>query len=233
MTTTFILNLLSGIPIGFLMSFALGPVFFSLINSSLTKGFWSSFLIATGVILADILLIAAVFSGVQLFMPSGDDHVKFYVTLVGGIMLLVMGVTNFFKKNKKASDEKSNNVNKILLLILNGFFLNILNPANFFAWLVLSANISQSGNFSFQGQLAVYIGCLIGIYATEIAIAYFASLLKKYLNEKRMNMINYVTGAIFIACGLYLLYQLCNYTEVKVIFGLEKITVIDFQYIMK
>jgi threonine/homoserine/homoserine lactone efflux protein len=210
MTTNFILNVISGIPIGFLMSFALGPVFFSLINYSLIRGFWSSFAIATGVILADVLLIVAVFSGVQLFMPSDDDHVKFYVTLVGGLMLIGMGVSNFLKKSIDNGDKTENKVNKVLLLVLNGFFLNILNPANFFAWLMLSANISQSGNFSFQGQLAVYIGCLIGIYATEIAISYFASLLKKHLNTYRMKMINYTTGAIFIACGLYLLYQLCN-----------------------
>jgi L-lysine exporter family protein LysE/ArgO len=200
---TSIINFFSGIPVGFIMSFALGPIFFSLIHYSLTRGFWSSFYIATGVILADILLISTAFSGAQWLLPN-DEKVKFWVSILGGLMLIGMGVSNFMKrKSDPKINEKSGK--SAILLIFNGFLLNILNPANFFSWLILSANITQSGRFSMQGQFFFYTGCLVGIYFTEIAIAYFASLLQKYLNDAIMKKINYIMGGIFILCGLLLM----------------------------
>jgi L-lysine exporter family protein LysE/ArgO len=202
-----VLNFFAGIPIGFVMSFALGPVFFSLIHFSLKRGFWSSFYIATGVILADIVLLSAVFSGIELLMPSKNADLHFYVSLLGGLVLIGMGAANFFKKTTIHNVEDSGKRN-VFLLILNGFLLNILNPANFLAWLALSTNITQSGSFSFYGQISLYIGCLLGIYATEVAIAYFASLLQRHLNDKRMKIINYTMGIIFVLCGLYLLFQI-------------------------
>ena len=200
---TSIINLLSGIPVGFVMSFALGPIFFSLIHYSLKRGFWSSFYIATGVILADILLISTVFSSVQLLMPT-DGNVKFWVSVIGGLMLIGMGISNFIKRKSDTKVEEKKG-KSAFLLVLNGFLLNILNPANFFSWLILSANISKSGQFSLQGQLFFYTGCLLGIYFTEIAIAYFASLLQRYLNDEIMKKINYAMGSIFIICGLWLI----------------------------
>jgi threonine/homoserine/homoserine lactone efflux protein len=198
-----ILNVLGGVPVGFMLSFALGPVFFSLIHYSIKRGFWSSIYIAAGVILADIILIATVFSSVQLFLPNGDN-VKFWVTIVGGMMLLVMGVSNFFKKkNDEKIEENKGKTN--FLLLLNGFLLNFLNPANFFAWLALSSEVHASGTFSASGELFFYTGCLIGIFTTEVAIAYFASLLQRFLDDKKMQMINYTMGVIFIICGLFLL----------------------------
>ena len=199
---TSIINLLSGIPVGFVMSFALGPIFFSLIYYSIERGFWSSFYIATGVILADILLISTVFSGVQLLIPN-DSKVKTWVAILGGLVLIGMGISSFVK-GKSDTKIKEKNQKPIFLLILSGFLLNILNPANFFSWLILSANITQSGRFSLQGQFFFYTGCLLGIYFTEIAIAYFASLLQKYLNDNVMKKINYVMGGIFIICGILL-----------------------------
>jgi threonine/homoserine/homoserine lactone efflux protein len=48
---------LYGIPTGFFFSFALGPVFFTLIKSSIQHGFRMTLFIASGVILADLLLL--------------------------------------------------------------------------------------------------------------------------------------------------------------------------------
>ena len=167
--------------------------------------FRSSFYIATGVILADILLISTVFSGVQLLMPS-DGNVKFWVSVLGGLMLIGMGISNFIKRKSDTKVEEKKG-KSAFLLVLNGFLLNILNPANFFSWLILSANITESERFSLQGQFFFYTGCLLGIYFTEIAIAYFASLLQKYLNEEIMKKINYTMGGIFILCGLFLILK--------------------------
>jgi threonine/homoserine/homoserine lactone efflux protein len=57
----------AAIPMGFLLSFVIGPVFFVLLETSATKGFRAGLLFDLGVIFADVLFLAiAYFSSFQL-----------------------------------------------------------------------------------------------------------------------------------------------------------------------
>ena len=57
----------AAIPLGFLLSFMIGPVFFVLLETSAVKGFRAAFVFDLGVILADILfLVVDYFSSFQL-----------------------------------------------------------------------------------------------------------------------------------------------------------------------
>jgi threonine/homoserine/homoserine lactone efflux protein len=56
----------AAIPMGFLLSFVIGPVFFVLLETSATKGFRAGLLFDLGVIFADVLFLAiAYFSSFQ------------------------------------------------------------------------------------------------------------------------------------------------------------------------
>jgi len=56
----------AAIPLGFLLSFMVGPVFFVLLETSATKGFRAGLIFDIGVIFADILfLFIAYFSSFQ------------------------------------------------------------------------------------------------------------------------------------------------------------------------
>ncbi len=57
----------AAIPLGFLLSFMIGPVFFVLLETSALKGFRAALSFNIGVIIADTLfIIAAYFSSYQL-----------------------------------------------------------------------------------------------------------------------------------------------------------------------
>ena len=61
----------AAIPLGFLLSFMIGPVFFVLLETSATKGFRAGVSLDVGVIIADIVfLLIAYFSSFQLFIPT-------------------------------------------------------------------------------------------------------------------------------------------------------------------
>jgi threonine/homoserine/homoserine lactone efflux protein len=75
-------DILAAIPLGVLLSFLIGPVFFVLLETSVTKGFRAALVFDLGVLLADILFILiAYFSSYrviesvktnQLFLFSED-----------------------------------------------------------------------------------------------------------------------------------------------------------------
>jgi len=57
----------AAIPLGFFLSFMIGPVFFVLLETAALKGFKAALVFDLGVILADIIFIsAAYFSSLQL-----------------------------------------------------------------------------------------------------------------------------------------------------------------------
>ena len=55
-------DILTGLPWGIFLSFMIGPVFFILIETSITKGFRAALAFDLGVVLADVVFILIAFS---------------------------------------------------------------------------------------------------------------------------------------------------------------------------
>ena len=89
---------LYGLPVGFFFSFGLGPVFFTLIQSSLQYGFRKAAYIIIGVVLADLIMLGIAYSSMKAFLPKNLD-VSFWTELIGGIVLLALGISFSLKKS--------------------------------------------------------------------------------------------------------------------------------------
>jgi L-lysine exporter family protein LysE/ArgO len=196
----------SGIPIGFLFSFALGPVFFTIIKTSLERGFRSTIPITVGVILADLVLLALAYSGVEAFMPTGMD-VSFWVDICGGVFLIVLGVFGILNRNKVSVGKEIGATTLLFQNLSKGFFLNILNPANFMEWVGAAGVLKTKYHFEVYQNISFFTGALLGAGATSLAISYFAARLRNVLSFKVMRYINIVSGILFIAFGLWLLSE--------------------------
>ena len=86
----------AAIPLGFLLSLMVGPVFFVLLETSAIKGFRAALFFDLGVIFADILFITiAYFSSFRL-LENLSNEPGLYV--FGGMILLVYGIIIVAKK---------------------------------------------------------------------------------------------------------------------------------------
>src|SRR6187399_191745 len=93
-------DILSAIPLGFFLSFMIGPVFFVLLETSVVKGFRAAIVFDLGVVLADIIFILiAFFSSYRLIQSIKNDPALF---IFGGLVMLTYGIISFVK-NKKES----------------------------------------------------------------------------------------------------------------------------------
>lgn len=192
-----------GLGWGTVLSLMLGTVFFTLIQSSIDNGYKSGALIALGVVFSDILFIAVAAFGVS-FIPN-ISHLSFYGYLLGGIMLVVMGIASFFKKPQTPTYPKTG-IGGVLFYTSKGFFLNVLNPVNFFAWVALATQLKVIG-YQQDRMLVFFVGCLLAIFLMEVIISIFADKLKKYFSNKVLQIINYVSGSVFFAFGISLIWQ--------------------------
>lgn len=197
--------LFEGLLTGIALSLMLGTVFFFIIQNSLDHGFKTGFLIAIGVVISDLLLIAMSMLGSEM-MPSLTGF-KTAMTILAAAVLMLMGYRSF-TKNSSALWTAGKGESRLFFLAANGFILNIINPANAVNWFAIALYLKDVEQYNAWQRTLFFTGALITIVLTEVGIAWGASALKQFLSVKVLQWINRITGLIFIAFALYLLYPL-------------------------
>lgn len=196
---------LYGLPVGFFFSFGLGPVFFTLIQSSLQYGFRKAAYIIIGVMLADLIMLGIAYSSMQAFLPKELD-VSFWTELIGGVVLLALGIS-FLLKKAVETEVHIEDSKLIAQNIGKGFFLNILNPGNFMEWVAMAGILKTKYHYDTSENVSFFTAALLMVALTELAIVFYASKLKGLMTVKTMTVINKVSGLIFIGFGCWFLWE--------------------------
>lgn len=196
----------AAIPLGFFLSFMIGPVFFVLLETSATRGFRAAIAFDLGVIVADILfLLIAYFSSFRLLENLSNQPGLF---VFGGVILLVYGIITFFKKPsvKKQSDVKYSKSDYFSLAV-KGFLLNFINIGVLIFWLGIIIVVGPSLDNEPE-RIVVFFSTVLGAYfVTDIFKILLAKQLKKKLTAKRIHYVKKGLGIILIICGLVLIVK--------------------------
>lgn len=194
----------AAIPLGFLLSFMIGPVFFVLLETSAVKGFRAAMAFDLGVILADILfLVVAYFSSFQLLENLSNQPGLF---VFGGVILLVYGITTYFKTDiKKDKPSLRTKKSDYISLFIKGFLLNFINIGVLVFWLGIIIVVGPSLNND-PNRIIIFFAAMLGAYlATDILKILLAKQLKDKLTHKLISQIKKGLGIILIICGLVLI----------------------------
>ena len=90
---------LNGVISGIVLALLVGPVFFTIIQTSIERGFKSGVWVAFGVALSDTIYITLSYQGLsQLFH---EKQFQIYLGYVGGSILLCFGIYYLFIKSRK------------------------------------------------------------------------------------------------------------------------------------
>ncbi|MHA7863401.1 LysE family translocator [Flagellimonas marinaquae] len=192
----------AAIPLGLLLSFMIGPVFFVLLETSATKGFRAGVSLDLGVILADIVfLLIAYFSSFQLLENLSNEPGLF---VFGGMILLVYGIFLFVKKAKKKTNVKATK-GTYLGLFVKGFLLNFINIGVLAFWLGLIIVVGPSLENS-PKRMMVFFGTVLMVYfGIDLLKILLAKQLKRYLTQERIVLIKKGLGIVLIICGIVLI----------------------------
>ncbi|MBT8394798.1 MAG: LysE family transporter [Flavobacteriaceae bacterium] len=198
----------AAIPLGFFLSFMIGPVFFVLLETSATRGFRAAFAFDLGVILADIFFIAiAYFSSFQL-LENLSNQPGLYV--FGGMILTVYGLIVFIKgpkRNPAQTDEVLRYKNDYLMLFIKGFLLNFINIGVLVFWLGVIIIVGP-GLDNEPNRFMLFFGTMIGSYlVTDIFKILLAKQLKRRLTPDIIVRIKKILGLVLIICGLVLIVK--------------------------
>jgi threonine/homoserine/homoserine lactone efflux protein len=196
--------ILEGIITGLLLSIFVGATFFMLIETSMTRGFRAALWFDLGVLSCDSLMITAVY-----FFTAAINRVliqNFYFNIVGGIAFIGFGA-NYILSRRKEEHHLNPTNNRVIKLILNGFFINLLNPAVIIFWLGSVAVVLT--HFKLTGKQAFfYFATIMTVVAIlDVTKAYFAYRLSHIMNPRVLRGIKVLSGIIMIAFGIYILFK--------------------------
>lgn len=205
-------DILSAIPLGFFLSFMIGPVFFVLLETSVVKGFRAAIFFDLGVVLADIVFITiAFFSSYRLIQTIKDDPALF---IFGGLVMLTYGIISFVNNRKEArkinideEDPIELAKNNYFSLFVKGFFLNFINIGVLGFWLAILITIGPQLELKTSRMLTFFTTLILTYFVTDIIKILLAKQLRKKLNQKNILLIKKFISIILIISGLFLLTQ--------------------------
>jgi threonine/homoserine/homoserine lactone efflux protein len=203
-------DILAAIPLGFFLAFMIGPVFFVLIETSITKGFRAATVFNLGVILGDIFfIIIAYFSSYRLIQSIKDEPALF---VFGGILMLVYGLISFIKIQKNATISIQEMTIEIiqknyLNLFIKGFLLNFINIGVLGFWLALIITIGPQLDMNPNRIITFFSVILVSYFVTDLFKILIAKKLRSYLNPKNILKIKKAISIILIISGVLLMLQ--------------------------
>lgn len=196
----------AAIPLGFFLSFMIGPVFFVLLETSVVKGFRAAISFDLGVVLADIIFIfLAYFSSYQL-LENLSNQPGLYI--FGGTLLSLYGVIVFSKKTKGEllntnphAPLKSN----YLQLFVKGFLLNFINVGVLVFWLGIIIVVGPNLDANPSRFLLFFGTLIISYFLTDVVKILLAKRLKAYLTPLIILNIKKALGVLLLICGITLI----------------------------
>lgn len=197
---------IKGIQLGFLLAFLVGPVFFTIIQTSVERGFWNGALVAVGVSLSDTLYVTVCYFGLLQFLNS--SAAKIYMAYIGGAILIVFGLYHVFVKARKAKLVSFTVVNEAnaLKYISRGFIINGITPTVLLFWIgTLSAATLDFGYTTGYEFFILFTSLLITVFFTDIIKAYLADRLRKIMTARILVILNIIVGLCLLVFGVRLL----------------------------
>lgn len=192
-----------------LLTFSFGPAFFALINTGIKHDYKHGAILAAGVVLSDLfvclIVIFMVHFGAINFLQ--DEKNQRFAGILAGIILVVFGAFYFKKPVTKSEENIEIQAPSPSMLLLKGFFLNLFNPAVWFLWLGNVTAVGKSFEYSVV-KMIIYFSIVLGlVLMVEFFKVFLAGKIKKFLTDRIMHIINYITGILLMIFGLVLIYN--------------------------
>lgn len=212
---------LEGVIIGLTLAIVLGfgPSFFTLIQTSINRGFKSAMFLDLGIILNDVIIVALLLM-TNIQFNFSDEKNMILSGIGAGIILIIFGIYTYTLSPKKIitisennnqvidkMNEKFDDDAKWYTYIAKGFIINIFNPFVWIFWITCVATASASYEGNKLSLIIFFVGAFSTVLFFDILKALGAYSLKRFFTEKMLKLLNQVTGVALVLSGLYLMVR--------------------------
>ena len=197
--------------LGLILSFTIGPVFFTILEISVSKGFKAAVFFNLGVVFSEIVFFAIAYASTSSLLESIQENPSWKV--LGGVLLTFYAVVTFFGmyQNKEKTEEFSFDNDKaspnLFKNVIRGFLLNIINFAVLVFWILIVANYGPEFKET-KYKLVIFFSVIVGTYfSIDLGKIYLAQQLKKSLTKNVINKIKVAVNTIILIIGFVLMFK--------------------------
>ncbi|MFB9078087.1 LysE family translocator [Flavobacterium procerum] len=203
-------DILAGLPWGLFLSFMVGPVFFILLETSITKGFRAAIVFDFGVVLGDVFFIAIAYLGSYRLIQSLKDKPALFI--FGGIIMLAYGIISFvrLRKEEKINDEE---IDRDIIkrnygsLFIKGFLLNVINIGVLGFWLAVIISVGPKLEMQNTRMFTFFTSVIITYLLIDCIKILLAKQLKSRMTPVNILKIKKVISVVLMVFGIALMVQ--------------------------
>lgn len=204
-------DILSALPWGFLLAFSIGPGFFILLETSITKGFRAAMIFDLGIVFSDIIWILIAYFATNQILAQFKDNPNLYI--IGGLVMSIYGIISNtslkkkFNEQEDKDDDEDIKKNNYLGLFFKGFFLNIINIGILAFWMMVI--ITQAPQLEMK-PLRIFIfftSILIFYLSIDVFKILLAKQLKHKLTPTNIYKIKRIINVVILIFGVFLILQ--------------------------
>lgn len=190
-----------GIVAGLLASILLGPIGVLCIQRTLSISHRAGFVSGLGAATADTLFATLAIFALS-WVTGFFDRYHIWVQVVGGIIVLIFGLTIFFKKVKRSKpiQNKGSDLSNFGTVL----FLALPNPAYFgvFVTIFAAMGIGEIDGNAMQKWMVV-LGVFIGACGWWMLLTWLVDKFRKRFTLRSIWWMNKISGGIIMLLGAY------------------------------
>jgi len=203
-------DILAGLPWGLFLSFMVGPVFFILLETSITKGFRAAIVFDFGVVLGDIFFIAIAYLGSYRLIQSLKDKPALFI--FGGIIMLAYGIISFVRlKNEEKIDDEE--IDRDIIkrnygsLFIKGFLLNVINIGVLGFWLAVIISVGPKLEMQNSRMITFFTAVIVTYLLVDCLKIVLAKQLKSKMTPNNILKIKKIISIVLMVFGFALMIQ--------------------------
>ena len=183
----------------------IGPVFFTLIQTSIERGYKSGFRMAIGIAMSDAFYIFICYLGISQLLNS--ETFKIGLGVVGGIIMFVFGLMNLLKPAKYEQQKSlDSNASSGFKEVMKGFLVNGINPFVLIFWIGIVSMATVDYAYSKEVAILFFGTIVVTIFITDNIKAYLAHKLSDVITPRIIKIVNMIAGIALIGFALRLFY---------------------------
>lgn len=203
---------LPAVPIGIVLAFTIGPVFFTVIETSISKGVKAAIFVDIGVVFSDVVFFVIAFFSTNSLLKSIEENTDSWYFL-GGVLLVAYAGVSLIKiiqeKNNPENTEGAliENSPNLIKMVIKGFLLNIINVVVLFYWVGIILYFGPQLEMN-ESKIFLFFIIIITTYFTiDLGKIYLAQQLKKKLTDIVIKTIKIVINSFIVICGMFLIFK--------------------------
>lgn len=203
-------DILLAIPWAFLLAISIGPGFFMLLETSITKGFKAAFTFDLGIVFSDFIFILIAYFATNQILAQLKDNPVIYI--IGGLIMSSYGIVSYValkkKFNEKLEEEDEDiSKNNYLGLFFKGFFLNIINIGILGFWMMVIITQGPQLEMKPFRIFTFFTFTLLFYLGIDVFKILLAKQLKHKLTPTNIYKIKRIISIVILIFGVFLILQ--------------------------